>query len=72
MHSRRRPTSDVDSIPQLTTEATAGTGGWRTRVHTQTQGWSPRVVWTWRVRPESRAEVWTERNSMGAHAELLA
>ena len=50
--SRRRPPSDVDSIPQPTTEATAGTGGWRTRLHTQTEGWSTKMVWTWRVRPE--------------------
>ena len=35
-----------------TTEATAGTGGWRTGLHTQTKGWSPRMVWTLRVRPE--------------------
>ena len=34
MRCRRRPTSDVDSIPQPTTEATTGTGGWRTRLHT--------------------------------------
>ena len=52
VRSRRRPTSDVDSIPQSTTEATAGTSGWRTRLHTQTEGWSSRMVWTWRVRPE--------------------
>ena len=32
------PPSDVDSIPQPTTEATAGAGGWRTRLHTQTAG----------------------------------
>ena len=44
MRSRRRPPSNVDSIPQSTTEATAGTGGWRTRLHTQTEGWSPRMV----------------------------
>ena len=29
-----------------------GTGGRRTRHHTQTEGWSPRMVWTWRVRRE--------------------
>ena len=52
VRSRRRPTSDVDSIAQSTTEATEGIGGWRTRLHTQTEGWSPRMVWTWRVRPE--------------------
>ena len=50
--SHRRPTSDVDSIPQSTTEGPAGTGGWRTRLHTQTDGWSARMVWTWRVRPD--------------------
>ena len=27
-------------------KATAGTGGWRTRLHTQTEGWSPGMVWT--------------------------
>ena len=46
VRSRRRPPSDVDIIPQPTTEATAGTGGWRTPLHTQTEGWSPRMVWT--------------------------
>ena len=45
------PPSNVDSIPQPTTEATAGTCGWRTGLHTQAEGWSPRMVWTWRVRP---------------------
>ena len=52
VRSRRRPQSDVDSIPQPTKEATGGTGGWRTRLHTQTEGWSPRVVWSWRARLE--------------------
>ena len=52
VRSRLRPTSDVDSIPQSTTEARAGTAGWRICVHTLTEGWSPRMVWTWRVRPE--------------------
>ena len=49
---RRRPQSGDDSSPQSTSKTTAGTGGWRTRVHTQTEGWSPRVVWTWRMRLE--------------------
>ena len=44
-------TSDVDSVPQSTTEATAGTGGWRTGLHTQAERMEPRMVWTWRVRP---------------------
>ena len=44
----RRPSS----IQQSTTEAPAGTGGWRTRLRTQTEGWSARMVWTWRMRPE--------------------
>ena len=52
VRSRRRPTSDVDSIPQSITEATAGTGGWRTRLHTQTEGWGPKMVCTWCVRRE--------------------
>ena len=52
VRSRHRPTRDVDSIQQSTTEAPARTSGWRTRLHTQTEGWSPRMVWTWRVRPE--------------------
>ena len=43
VRSRRRPSSDADSIPLSTTKATAGTSGWRTRLHTQTedgaQGW---------------------------------
>ena len=43
---------DVHGFSQSTTEATAGTGGWRTRLHTQTEGWSPSLVWSWRVRPE--------------------
>ena len=29
-------------------------GGWRTRLHTQTEGWSPRMVWTWRVSEEPK------------------
>ena len=70
--SRRRSLGDVDGIPQPTTEATAGTSGWRTRLHTQTEGWSPRMVWSWRVRPERRTEAWTKRDSIGAHAELFA
>ena len=52
MRSRCCPTSDLDSVPKSTTEATGGDGGWRTGLHTQTQGWSPRMVWTWRVRLE--------------------
>ena len=38
VRSRRRPTSDVDSISQC--------------LRTLTEGWSPRMVWTWRVRPD--------------------
>ena len=45
----RRATSTASHSRQ---EATAGTGGWRKRLHTQTEGRSPRMVWTWRVRPE--------------------
>ena len=40
----------MSTIPQSTTETTAGTGGWRPRLQTQTEGWSPKMVWTWRVR----------------------
>ena len=45
-HGRRR------RRPQSTSKTTAGTREWRTRLHTQTEGWSPRMVWTWHVRPE--------------------
>ena len=70
MRSRGRPPSDVESIPQSTTEAAAGTGGWRTRIHTRTERGSSRMVWTWRVRPKRRTEAWTKRRpSMGTHAE---
>ena len=40
MRRRRRPQSDDDSSPHSTTKTIAGTGGWRTRLHTQTEGWS--------------------------------
>ena len=49
---RRRPQSDDDNRPQSMLKTTASAGGRRTRVHPQTEGWSPRVVWAWRMRLE--------------------
>ena len=62
-------TSDVDSIPQSTTEATPGTGGWRACLHTQTEGWSSRMVWTWRVRPEVKKRSLDETRQHGCTCE---
>ena len=71
-HGAQSPPSDVDSIPQPTTEATAGTCGWRTGLHTQTEGWSSRTVWTWRVRLSEEPKPGGNEDSLRAHAELLA
>ena len=57
---------------QSTAKTTAGIGGWRARLHSQTEGRSPRMVRTWRVRLEWRTEAWTELDSLGARAELFA
>ena len=68
-----RPTSDVDSIPQSTTEATAGTGWLENPVFIQrwkdgAQGWcGPGVcVLSEEPKPGRNETVW------GAHAKLLA
>ena len=60
MRSRRRPPSDVDSIPQSTAEAPAGTGGWGEPVFTHrrkdgAQGWCGPGVCVW-VKNRSRDE----------------
>ena len=42
----------ADRRAMSTTEATTDTGGWRTCLHSPTEGRSSRMVWTWRVRLE--------------------
>ena len=72
MRRRRRSPSGVHSSPLSTSKTAAGIGGRRTRLHLQTEGRSPRMVRTWRVRLGWRTKTWTERNRLGAGAELLA